>query len=106
MGWFHSESDQANAYNEVNASPHKAHVSHELIAAAASYEAAKAYEKHCEENGKPASHAEAKALLASLTGAFVDRIVETKGLDFVDKQKAKHHAKEQAETALSDSGDY
>jgi len=40
----------------VNA-PHKAELSHELLAAAASYEAAKAYEKHCEENGKPDSHA-------------------------------------------------
>jgi hypothetical protein len=81
---------------------HKAKTSHELIAAAASFEvrcslsvsllltglligdrnrqAAKAYEKHCEENGKPASHALAKELLAGFAGAFVDRMVESKGV--------------------------
>jgi hypothetical protein len=31
--------------------PHEAKISHELIAAAASYEAAKAYEDHVAENG-------------------------------------------------------
>ncbi|THH15501.1 hypothetical protein EW146_g4983 [Bondarzewia mesenterica] len=92
MGWFHDESDEAQAYNEANESPHKAELSHELIAGAASYEAAKAWEKHCESSGKPASHAQAKELLAGFAGAFVDRIVETKGLDFVDKEKAKREA--------------
>ncbi|KDQ64162.1 hypothetical protein JAAARDRAFT_218008 [Jaapia argillacea MUCL 33604] len=106
MGLFHHHSDEAQAYEEVSNAPHKAALSHELIAAAASYEAAKAYEKHCEENGKPASHAKAKAILAGLTGAFVDKIVESKGLDFVDKEKAKHHAKEQAESALANAGEY
>lgn len=28
---------------------------------------------------------------ASLAGAFIDRTVETKGLDYIDTQKAKHH---------------
>lgn len=45
------DSDQAQAYDQVNNAPHKAELSHELIAAAASYEAAKAYEKHVSENG-------------------------------------------------------
>ncbi|KAJ6540324.1 hypothetical protein B0H19DRAFT_855900, partial [Mycena capillaripes] len=90
MGFFHHESDEAQAYHEVNNAPHKAALSHELIAAAASYEAAKAYEKHCEENGKPDSHAKAKELLAAFSGAFIDRMVESKGLDAIDKQKAKH----------------
>ena len=30
---------------------------------------------------------------AALTAAAVDRLVETKGLDAIDKAKAKHHAK-------------
>ncbi|KJA25335.1 hypothetical protein HYPSUDRAFT_76067 [Hypholoma sublateritium FD-334 SS-4] len=101
MGWFSDDSDQAGAYDQVVNAPHKATLSHELIAAAASYEAAKAYEKHCEENGQPASHAEAKEILAGFSGAFVDRIVETKGLDFFDKEKAKHAAKEQLYDASS-----
>lgn len=38
MGWFDSDSDQAQAYDQVTNAPHKAELSHELIAAAASYE--------------------------------------------------------------------
>ena len=48
---------------QVTNAPHKAELSHELIAAAASYEAAKAYEKHVAANGKPDSHAQAKEIL-------------------------------------------
>ena len=55
------------------------------------YQAAKAYEKHCEENGKPDSHAKAKEIMAGFAGAFIDRAIETKGLDFIDKEKAKRH---------------
>lgn len=56
----------------------------------------KAYNEHCEKNGKPVSHDTAKELLAAFGGAFIDRMVETKGLDMLDKQKAKHQAKETA----------
>lgn len=45
------DSDQAQAYDQVNNAPHRAEFSHELIAGAASYEAAKAYENHVSENG-------------------------------------------------------
>ncbi|KAF9055326.1 hypothetical protein BDZ89DRAFT_1125091 [Hymenopellis radicata] len=106
MGFFSSDSDQASAYDEVVNAPHKATLSHELIAAAASFEAAKAYEDHCAKNGKPASHAMAKELLAGFSGAFIDRMVETKGLDAFDKEEAHRKAKHQAEAALADSGDY
>ncbi|KAJ3848236.1 hypothetical protein EV368DRAFT_49715 [Lentinula lateritia] len=117
MGFFHHESDEAQAYDQVVNAPHKAELSHELIAAAASYEvrrcffwptahAAKAYEKHCAENGKPDNHAKAKELLAAFSGAFVDRMVETKGLDFVDKEKAKHQAKKQAEEGLQNNTEW
>ena len=61
-------------------------------------QAAKAYEKHVEKSGKPANHKAAVELLyallarficmlptdnvhsAGLTGGFIDRIVETKGV--------------------------
>lgn len=50
------DSDQASAYNNYQNGgvqpEHEASFAHELIAGAASYEAAKAYEKHCEQNGK------------------------------------------------------
>jgi len=103
MGLFHHKSDEAKAYDEVVNAKHKAPLSHELIAAAASYEAAKAYQSHVEKNGKPVSHAKAKEFLAAASGAFIDHIVETKGLDYVDKQKAKHHAeKSLSETSASE----
>ncbi|KAG1780687.1 hypothetical protein EV702DRAFT_964208, partial [Suillus placidus] len=78
---------------KVTNAPHKAKLSHELIAAAASYEAMKAYNDHCEKNGKPVSHDTAKELMAGFAGAFIDHMVETKGLDLLDKQKAKHNGK-------------
>ncbi|KAJ7590970.1 hypothetical protein C8J56DRAFT_934343 [Mycena floridula] len=103
MGWFSDDSNEAQAYDEVVNAPHKATLSHELLAAAASYEAMKSYEKHVEENGQPDSHAKAKELLAAFSGAFVDRMVETKGLDEVDVLKAKHQAHQQlAETSAQD----
>ncbi|KAG6816158.1 hypothetical protein H0H87_008292 [Tephrocybe sp. NHM501043] len=102
MGWFSDDSEQAEAYNQVTNAPHKAALSHELIAAAASYEAAKAYEDHVAANGKPDSHAKAKEIFAGFAGAFVDRIVETKGLDFVDKERAKHQAHEHAQDQLAE----
>lgn len=38
MGFFHDTGDEALAHQEVNGAGHKAELSHELIAAAASYE--------------------------------------------------------------------
>jgi hypothetical protein len=43
----------------------------------------------------------AREILAALAGGFVDREVETKGLDFIDKEKAKHLAKQQVEEQLA-----
>ncbi|KAI0719544.1 hypothetical protein C8T65DRAFT_736489 [Cerioporus squamosus] len=101
MGFFSDDSDQAQAYDQVVNAPHKAELSHELIAAAASYEAAKAYEKHVEKNGQPPSHDKAKEIMAGFAGAFIDRMVETKGLDFVDKEKAKRHAQSQVNDVVT-----
>ncbi|KAJ3722911.1 hypothetical protein EV361DRAFT_968243 [Lentinula raphanica] len=97
MGFFSDDSEQAQAWDTVNNAPHKAELSHELLAAAASFEAAKAYEKHCAENGEPDSHATRNELLATFAGGFLDRMIETKGLDFIDKEKAQYHAKKQLE---------
>ncbi|KAJ6540325.1 hypothetical protein B0H19DRAFT_1239672 [Mycena capillaripes] len=109
MGWFSEDSEEAMAHETVSTfpnlyftgdadqrlrqvtnSPHNASLTHELIAAAASYEAAKAYENHVAENGQPDSHAKAKELIAGFAGAFVDRTIETRGLDAIDAARAKH----------------
>ena len=44
------------------------------------------------------SHAFAKELLAGIAGAEIDKLAETKGLDFLDREKAKRHAREQTES--------
>ncbi|KAG8992857.1 hypothetical protein FRB94_011264 [Tulasnella sp. JGI-2019a] len=119
--YYKSEADRndlRNAHEEVTNAPHKAKLSHELIAGAAAFEgarlpsfrwiikkkgtdklailniAAKAYEHHQIKKGETPSHANAKAFFAGIIGASVDRLVETKGLDAIDKAKAKKHAEE------------
>lgn len=47
--------------------------------------------------GKPESHEKAKEIMAGFAGAFIDREAETKGLDFLDREKAKHHARQHIE---------
>lgn len=39
----------------------------------------------------------AKEILAGFAGAEADRLIETKGEDFYDREKFRHHAKQQAE---------
>ncbi|KAF4984064.1 hypothetical protein FZEAL_677 [Fusarium zealandicum] len=104
MGWFNDDSDQAQAYDQVVNRPHEAKWSHELLGGAAAFEAAKVYEDHASQNGHPDSHAKAKEFLAGAIGAFVDREVETRGLDYVDTEKAKRHAQRQAEEQLAQQG--
>jgi hypothetical protein len=54
--------------------------------------------------GHPQGHAEAKEILAGFIGAFVDREVETRGLDFVDRERAKKYAQNETEGRLADVG--
>ncbi|KAF4334082.1 phosphoglycerate mutase family [Fusarium beomiforme] len=103
MGWFDDNNTQVvneyQTYNEYSDRPehHEAKLSHEVIGGAAAYEAAKAYEEHVARNGQSDNHAQAKEILAGFVGAFVDREFETKGLDFFDKEKARHHGERRAE---------
>ena len=52
--------------------------------------------------GKNVSHSTAKEIIAGLVGAEADKLAETKGLDEVDKIKAHHHAKKNAEHMYDD----
>jgi Protein of unknown function (DUF3759) len=76
---------------------HKAKFTHELVSGAAGFEAMRMYEKHCRENGAPQSHALMKELLAGFAAAETDKLVETKGMDWIDTRKAKEQAAQQAE---------
>ncbi|PHH60341.1 hypothetical protein CDD81_1826 [Ophiocordyceps australis] len=100
MALFSSDSEQARAHDQVTNKPHEAKWTHELLGGAAAFEAAKIYQDHEAKNGRPKSHAMAKELLAGAIGAFVDREVESKGLDHIDAAKAKRHAQKQVEEVL------
>lgn len=54
------------------------------------------FEDRQRKEGKPVSHSFAKEAIAGIAGAEVDKLFESKGLNFLDKEKAKHHAKEHA----------
>jgi hypothetical protein len=56
------------------------------------------------DTGQPESHEKAKEILAGFAGAFIDREVETRGLDFIDREEAKRHAERQL--ADASYGDY
>ena len=47
--------------------------------------------------GKPVAHQFAKELLVGFAAAEVDKLAETKGEDWFDKERAKHEAKKHAE---------
>ncbi|KAE8419258.1 hypothetical protein BDV36DRAFT_294312 [Aspergillus pseudocaelatus] len=95
MAWGWGESEEA--HRQVQEGNHEGHLSHQLIAGAATYAGMKAWEDHQRKNGEEVEHGTAKALLASFAVAGAERLAETKGLDKVDEMKAKKHAKENAE---------
>ncbi|KAB8265129.1 hypothetical protein BDV32DRAFT_63168 [Aspergillus pseudonomiae] len=96
MAWGWQESEEAHRRMQ-EPEKHEGHLSHELIAGAASFAGMKAWEDHQRKEGKPVSHAFAKEALAGFVGSQVDRLIETKGRDKFDEIKAKKHAKENAE---------
>ena len=49
------------------------------------------------EDGKGGKHKIAKEAFVALAAVEADKLFETKGLDFIDRQKAKHEAKKHAE---------
>ncbi|KAF2125475.1 hypothetical protein P153DRAFT_370134 [Dothidotthia symphoricarpi CBS 119687] len=98
MGFFdrHEENYQ-QVYENDNFDENKASLGHEVIAGGAAFAGFKAFEDHQRSEGKPVSHAFAKELLAGFATAEVDRLAETKGEDWFDREKAKRDAKSQAE---------
>ncbi|KAJ5745357.1 hypothetical protein N7520_010539, partial [Penicillium odoratum] len=92
----HGDRSHREVYGEQQAH-HEAKFSHEAIAGAASFAGMKAWEDHQRREGKPVTHAFAKEAIAALVGAEIDKLAETKGHDYFDKEKAKHDAKKHAE---------
>ncbi|GAA6037388.1 hypothetical protein JCM8097_008545 [Rhodosporidiobolus ruineniae] len=87
-----SPNEQRNKLTRLRLSGHER--------AAAQGFAQRAYLEHKEKNGPPENHKVAKELFAGIAGAMVDRLVETKGLDFIDREKAKREAQKHAEAAV------
>ncbi|EJU05278.1 hypothetical protein DACRYDRAFT_45962 [Dacryopinax primogenitus] len=87
---------QMYAYQGYVQPEHKASWTHEAIAAAAGFAAMKAWESHLRATGQQPTHETMKEILAAIAAAEVDRLAETKGLDFIDRERAKHQAVAQA----------
>jgi len=60
------------------------------------YLAMKEYEDHVRRTGEQVSHPMMKEMLAGFAAGEVDKLFETKGLDFLDREKAKNRAIQQA----------
>jgi hypothetical protein len=73
-----------------------------MLGGAAAFGAMKIFEDRQRKEGKQVSHGFAKEMLAGLAGFEVDRLAETKGEDYLDREKAKRHAKESAEQMYDD----
>lgn len=84
-------------HEQVYGGEHEGKFSHELVADPASFEAAKLYEDRQRREGKPVSHKFAKELLAGIVGGEVDKLFETKGLDYLDRDRAKEQAQQQVQ---------
>ncbi|KAG6848216.1 hypothetical protein H0H93_002244 [Arthromyces matolae] len=98
MGWFNEDSIQALAYSAVTKESVDVSWNVALIAAAAAYEASKAYENEFAKNNRAPSEENGKAILNNALKGFIDNIVPE--LEDFDREKAKEDAKKQAEDAL------
>ncbi|KAJ3017437.1 hypothetical protein HKX48_003539 [Thoreauomyces humboldtii] len=97
LGLGDSQQAHARVYQQDQVpEEHKSSFTHELISGAAGFEAMKAYEHHVAQNGPPPSHQLMKELLAGFAAAEVDKQFESKGLNWLDREKAKRGAIEQA----------
>ncbi|TPX51733.1 hypothetical protein SeLEV6574_g00143 [Synchytrium endobioticum] len=95
----HHQQSHEQVYNYSSAIPeeHKASLTHEILSGAVGFFAMKAYQDHQRKLGHPVHNQFAKEILASIAAAEVDRLIETKGLDWIDRHKAKRNAVEQAQ---------
>ncbi|KAL5531890.1 hypothetical protein ACEPAF_5453 [Sanghuangporus sanghuang] len=105
-----SESRAQEHYRDLYLSDqptHEANWTHEAIAAAAGFAAMHAYEAHLRATGQPVSHGKMKEILAAIAAAEIDKLAETRGLDWVDRHRAKKLAEQQAHALAAERyGEY
>lgn len=59
----------------------------------------KVFEDKQRRDGQPVSHKFAKEMLAGIAGGEVDKLFESKGLNYLDREKAKRQAQNQVQSA-------
>jgi len=96
MDFFGNRNHQDDYQNVYHEPDHKGSLGHEAIAGAAGFAAMHAYEAHLRATGEEPSHAKMKEFLAAIAAAEVDKLVETKGLNAIDRHKAKKEAEQHA----------
>ncbi|KAJ5887898.1 hypothetical protein N7495_007939 [Penicillium taxi] len=105
MGWFDNDTPEAKSQKIVNVNNHhNAKWTFELLGGAAAYEAIQAYEDHEAREGKIEDRVKAKEFIATAISAYIAREVESKGIDYVDLNKAKYHAQRRCDIRLSHRG--
>ncbi|OGM45323.1 hypothetical protein ABOM_006407 [Aspergillus bombycis] len=100
------DNDYGSSYDDVDAAPNEARLPPDLIAAAACYIAAKNYEDHVAEHGRPESQEQAKEFVTGLSDAFIDHIIKKKSFDNTDAARAKDIASNDLGDALTASGEF
>lgn len=99
--WGHRDEESQNAYESFyedgQDERHQAKFSHEAVAGAAGFFAMHEYEKRERAEGEEVNHGFIKEMLAGVAAGEVDKLAETKGLDYIDREKAKRQAGEQAQ---------
>lgn len=91
--------DYQDSHAAVYGDQHEGKFSHELVAGGASFAAFKVFEDRQRRNGQPVSHAFAKEMLAGIAGGEIDKLFETKGLDYLDRDESKRQAQQYVEQA-------
>ncbi|EJT98330.1 hypothetical protein DACRYDRAFT_70765 [Dacryopinax primogenitus] len=75
----------------------RAHLTYEIIAAAAGFAAMRMWEDNLRQQGHAPHHSLARELLAAFAAAEIEKLVETKGLAWLDKERAKREAAQSAD---------
>jgi len=97
MGLFDRDrAERAHGQVYGGQTPH-ADVTHELLAAAAGFEAMRMYEHHREREGITGHHELGKELIAGFAAAEVDKHFEQGRLGHLDRGQARRMAREHAQ---------
>ncbi|KAF7972235.1 hypothetical protein HWV62_18644 [Athelia sp. TMB] len=101
--WLSEDSQEVKDYQALQdpqSEHHKAHFTHKFLASAAAGYAAHEFEKRHEKvTGEAVHHKFLINTAAGIAASYLTGLAETKGLDYLDKVKLEHQAKEKtAET--------